>query len=495
MLRRYPSLRTFRSAFISPNPGTFSDGDECCICLDPYNEESHQAVGITSNSDCKHVFGRQCLEAYLDSTNPGRNTCPVCRRKWYTRRIANPVTPRDTNTAQILAPFNQLRVHTRESSESGTFQRHSPGEYLYAMDNVTIGRHVEQLVYNMESIETLEATATQLDQEVRVRLRQIQARIRAFLDRNDEAADDFSSPAVGSSRPRGVPQTTTEPRFSPDPLVTGLDNGQTPYSLLGVALRNSTLLLSEIQVPRDQIPQHPNDSQSSANPVPDNMEQTSTLTRTAGGQFRSTVLTPRDDSFPSSLQRIGTGVIPRSEVHLYRRQSDHVGLSRSSNDFQSYQSINARGMEERLQAHWNGGSEDDETQYIRPLLNHHLRQSQVIDSEDALSPLLFAGTAADQAMNRHTNNRVPLRSNNYAAERSHTISRRIPRLRRTNNTLGFAYDSHPIGAPPQSILAASMTERASNLRIQTMPNSLQGGLSRMMNISGLCDMMARSRAR
>lgn len=497
MLRSYPSLRTFRSAFISPNPGAFSDGDECCICLDAYNEVSHQAVGITSNSDCKHVFGRQCLEAYLDSTNPGRNTCPVCRRKWYTRRITNPPAPRDTNTAQMLAPFNQLRATASDSAESGVPQRYTSGEYMHAMDNVTIGRHVEQLVYNMESIETLEATATQLDQEVRVRLRQIQARIRAFLDRNDEAADTFASPAVRRSQSRGVPQATAERglRYSSDSFVTRLDSGQNPYSLPGAAFRNSILLLSEAQIPRDQTSQQPNGSQLSANSAPENGERTSPLTRTASGQAQSVVLMPRDDSLSSSLRRGGTRVITRSEAHLYRRQGDHAELPHSPDDFRSHRSIIARDAGEHLRTYWNGGSENDNTQYNLPLLNRHLEQSQITEPEGTLSPLLFAGTAANQIVTRHVNNRRSSHADNHAAERSHTISRRTPRLRRTDNTLGFAYDSHPIGAPPQSILAASMAQRASSLRIRTMPNSLQDGISRMINISGLCDMVARNRAR
>lgn len=52
--------------------------DSCAICHDPYGD-SHTPVRITGIDNCNHVFGRECLEAWLNSGQLNSNTCPMCR--------------------------------------------------------------------------------------------------------------------------------------------------------------------------------------------------------------------------------------------------------------------------------------------------------------------------------------------------------------------------------------------------------------------------------
>ena len=56
--------------------------DDCPICRDPYNTDHRPVLIITSNS-CKHVFGDQCLRAWLESNNANALTCPACRCAWF----------------------------------------------------------------------------------------------------------------------------------------------------------------------------------------------------------------------------------------------------------------------------------------------------------------------------------------------------------------------------------------------------------------------------
>lgn len=163
-MRRYPTLRTFRAVYISSDYQNISEQDLCCICLARYDNKSHQAVSVTSNSECEHVFGRHCLDSWLDSTRPNKNTCPICRRMWYTQTPTSVPSPRDTNTSQVLEPPAQARNSERGRSEArvrlrATIQAHA---HLQATQNVDVARRVEDLVTSVEALETLERTGVPL---------------------------------------------------------------------------------------------------------------------------------------------------------------------------------------------------------------------------------------------------------------------------------------------------------------------------------------------
>ncbi|KAF2623868.1 hypothetical protein BU25DRAFT_424548 [Macroventuria anomochaeta] len=489
MPRRYPTLRTFRSAYISTECGTLSEGDECCICLDPYDNSSHQAVGVTSNSECGHVFGRQCLEAYLDSTNPGKNTCPVCRRKWYTRRSINLSTPRDTNTSQVLAPPTQLRTPTRDGVESRALQRLTSREHVQATSNISIGRHVEQLVNNMEFIEALEATgAPPLDQEVRVRLRQLQGRIRAFLDRNDETVEASVGSIAPRSRPHAVLQGTAErtSRHLPDLVIAELDNGQDPYSLLGVAFQNSTLSLPDLSAPRMQASQQSNFSPAVAPPMrnsrrgPTALARTTTISRSGRAMPRLRIPTPT----------------ARTEAHQPQTGRVRLQSLNGSRSQPTIQGINTQMMEGHLQAYWSENPDSSNMRQSESLPNRRSALPDIAELEGTSPPLSFAGTAANQAISRDVDRRS-VHTTNHEIERAQLLLPRYPtsRLRRSNSTLGLPNDSQPVGTPPQPILAASMAQRPAGLRSRITAPDSPHGFSRMMSISNLLDLVSRNRAR
>ncbi|KAF2794023.1 hypothetical protein K505DRAFT_337313 [Melanomma pulvis-pyrius CBS 109.77] len=52
--------------------------DSCPICHEPYSD-SHPAVRIIKIDNCNHVFGHECLEAWLKSGQQNSATCPMCR--------------------------------------------------------------------------------------------------------------------------------------------------------------------------------------------------------------------------------------------------------------------------------------------------------------------------------------------------------------------------------------------------------------------------------
>lgn len=479
MPRRYPSLRTFRTAFISPELGTVSDDDECCICLDRYNDDSHQAVGVTSNSDCGHFFGRQCLEAYLDSTNPGKNTCPICRRKWYTQRPTNPSTPRDTSTVHMLALPGLSRTPLRPSAQSRAPRQRASQEYAQTMDNSTMSQHVELLSRHLDVIEAVEATTTTSYRETRIRLRQVQSRIRAFLERTDETSQISANTAIHDQQPRGVPYSTVErtSRYLPG-------HGQDPYSLREAASRDSTLPFPDIPQPLSRTLQRPNLSSASALP-----------TSNTGVQSPAPARTRIVGGLPSSLRRGVSMPHPRSEARLRQTQEDNTVTPHSSIDVPPNQAINAQSIEQHLQTYWNEASESGRPPPSGPTHNLRYQQTPIAQLEDTPLPLSFARSAASQAVYRHNNNRHLVHRSGHTTYQSQTQSRssQTPVIRMPDSTMGSAYCSQPVGTPPQTVLPASMAEPAAGLTSRAVQGFPQGRLSRMTSIFSLQDLSIHNR--
>jgi hypothetical protein len=76
------SLRIFRTTRIYPEFRPPAD-EICCICLEPY-ARGHRAVRVHFRA-CEHIFGRECLDSWLDSGSAMSHCCPICRKKWYTK--------------------------------------------------------------------------------------------------------------------------------------------------------------------------------------------------------------------------------------------------------------------------------------------------------------------------------------------------------------------------------------------------------------------------
>jgi hypothetical protein len=66
----------------------FSDGDDverkvsnnCAICLENYS--AGECVVWSSDQECRHVFHRDCIVAYLIKVKSGETPCPCCRQSF-----------------------------------------------------------------------------------------------------------------------------------------------------------------------------------------------------------------------------------------------------------------------------------------------------------------------------------------------------------------------------------------------------------------------------
>lgn len=490
MPRRYPSLRTLRAIYISPEHGAVSRGDECCICLDRYDNGTHRPVGVTSNRECEHVFGRRCLEAYLDSTNPGKNTCPVCRRKWYSRRATNPSTPRDTNTSQVLSPPTQPGTSVRHGAESRALHRPPPRV------DARVDRAVEQLVDSMETLEALERRGTiRLEQDIRVRLQQVQGHIHAFLERNVATSEVFSGPAL-HHRSRIVPYSVREgsTNHRPDPIVAELDNSQHPYSLSSVAFQSSTVSLPDLSLPGQRSSQQIDSPLALTTPVPDYRPDSAAAERR-----------PIQYGYATASPLLVTGLQTEAPSHLDGQRN--VALPQPSSQSVLHEAIDTRATRDHLRAHRHDRSRTRSTQEAGVRSLSHTSLPDIAEVEGHTPPPTSATTAATivrpaatQATNEghtHQHTQPPTQRQGHATEHAPILFPRFQssRLSRMRSTHGSAHDSQRASTPPQPILAASMAERGTGLRSRATVTRSPRGLSRIMSISNLRDLVAGNRAR
>jgi hypothetical protein len=69
---------------------------DCSICHNPFadppqdfvhpdlpRDEDEYAVQVHNRGECKHIFGRHCLEHHIRGGNPWSHTCPLCRTEWF----------------------------------------------------------------------------------------------------------------------------------------------------------------------------------------------------------------------------------------------------------------------------------------------------------------------------------------------------------------------------------------------------------------------------
>ncbi|KAH6621787.1 hypothetical protein C7974DRAFT_397141 [Boeremia exigua] len=474
MPRRYPTLRSFKAFHIWPNRGDLSDGDECCICFDPYDNNAHQPVGVTSNSECDHVFGRQCLESWLDSTCPNKNTCPVCRRKWYTRSSTGQPSPRDTNTSQVLALPALAAISRRDNSESRTLQRSPLRNLIHALDDVNVSQHVEQLLSNIEALEALErAGVPPIDRVTRTSLQQGEARIHSFLERNATTIQASTGTTVHRSQPRTGARGIMEraPRHQPE-MTAELEPGEDPYSLLGIAIRSSTFSLPELPLARRRSSQQSALSSEDAGPTSNRSESPSSLRTTVRSQ---------------SSRVVSTNPLPLPNSRAGRRNA--VPLQ-SSNQARTYRAINLPVAEEHLstsEAHNSNSARDN-----GPLYDPHATLADIAEAEGSVSLPSFASPPAIQTMGRTIDNRRVVHDLSYGIEED-----QIPLLRyRASSTPWFADDPQPIHTSTQPITTLAVVHRSTRHRSQAVAAyGPPRGHPRMIGITILRDLVTRNRSR
>ncbi|KAH6870123.1 hypothetical protein BKA58DRAFT_457473 [Alternaria rosae] len=54
-------------------------GSECAICQEDYDDDQHVAIKLLGTG-CSHVFGRNCLQDWVDSGMDNAHYCPSCRQ-------------------------------------------------------------------------------------------------------------------------------------------------------------------------------------------------------------------------------------------------------------------------------------------------------------------------------------------------------------------------------------------------------------------------------
>jgi hypothetical protein len=457
--RSYPSLRVFRAAYISPQFGACWNGDECCICLEKYDNRTHRPVGVTSNSECEHVFGWRCLEAYLDSANPSRNTCPVCRRKWY-NRSTSPPAPRNTNTSHVLSPPMPHGTAVRVGVDLGSLHRRPPRL------STLVDQAVEQLFHRMEDLEASERRETiRLEQDARVCLQQVQSRIHAFLGRHVTGPDISSGPVRRQARTVAYSTVEGSMRQHEESAV-----GQHPYPLFSAALQGSTVSLPEFRFSTPRHPQRADTSDAITPPTRDYRRDFAAVTRRPRQFDDTTILStePTPHRYESNMALPQPSPQVRQEVH--------------------------RGLRNHLRRYRYDRSESSRTQAPGWRNISHDPLSNITEVEGSTPPSTSSGTFATQTTDTGCSQqhaRPPVQQHAQILFPRHDTSL----LHGARSTREFAHDTQPVDMPTQPLQAASMAEREEGLRRRATTTSPPRGLSRIVSLSNIRNMVAGNRTR
>lgn len=107
--------------FTTPVPleNLSSDDRTCPICCEPYvalkptrriDDEGEWAIRIDMSAAihgrtrcCGHVFGRKCVEKYLNYNGPRGHLCPICRQNWWDPEKYHSEDPDDEEVEEIYA--------------------------------------------------------------------------------------------------------------------------------------------------------------------------------------------------------------------------------------------------------------------------------------------------------------------------------------------------------------------------------------------------------
>jgi hypothetical protein len=173
-------IREFLATNTKPVIPTDSADMECPICHVPYasppqtsmhpnlpSDEEEYAVKIQNKAECKHSFGRRCLEDHIRGGNPWSHTCPFCRTEW------------------LPAP-NDAREDARKEVEwERVFTLLADAEQAQGLRRV--GRSLEELRDAREELERLFALLeTQDAEQARQELRRVGSSLERLRDVMDE---------------------------------------------------------------------------------------------------------------------------------------------------------------------------------------------------------------------------------------------------------------------------------------------------------------------
>ena len=197
--------------------------------------------------DCYHRFGQQCLDDYLNSDSPRNNTCPQCRREWYTRQAAWMAT-RDISTTESLIAFSLPREPVRFERRARTHRTQRTWTYDRATNNSLINSHMDEIFRRLDLIQNISDEQHTSSADTRVRLQAVERRARRLYQELQRAYEDNSayqapsSAGVRTQEPtRDLGTSGQDSRLGRRRLMetNSLELDHNPYSPMSIANHNT----------------------------------------------------------------------------------------------------------------------------------------------------------------------------------------------------------------------------------------------------------------
>jgi hypothetical protein len=197
---------------------------ECAICQEPYDDKAHAAIQL-QKVNCTHVFGRSCLQQWVNSGMGNAHRCPSCRQD-ISAALAHavPTAPLPTDNGTAISTSSPAGgVHAAEIDRLMLRFRanvHAQQEFYRARaetrQTLTI-RHSEAL-HTMRTQEARRALAPDQARQTLEALRQEGAR-RAEINLADVVSRQPAQQAASSfvprpQAPRDAPGSIHEDNFT-----------------------------------------------------------------------------------------------------------------------------------------------------------------------------------------------------------------------------------------------------------------------------------------
>ncbi|KAF2704666.1 hypothetical protein K504DRAFT_515897 [Pleomassaria siparia CBS 279.74] len=198
---RCPTFRHRLENFAILSPEERAADPECPICFEDYNDTDHTAVRLGGVEGCTHVFGRGCLEEWINNGEGSARACPSCRRD-----LRNALIPQDGSRPRS----GRLRpVRGRAGAEGLPSQRTFPSIATQDTEQRSLSSIQDELSYLRRDRDRL------------------QQQIRMWREGRNMPVDAMDG---ASPRPRTVPPLG---QLSASDVVEGSLNEATAYSLVG----------------------------------------------------------------------------------------------------------------------------------------------------------------------------------------------------------------------------------------------------------------------
>lgn len=405
----------------------------------------------------------------------------MCRRKWYSRRSTNPPTPRDTNTSQVLSAPTPHGTPVREGTDI-----RNPNQLTPSFDTQVV-LAVEELVKSMEALEALERSDTfRLEHNLRVCLQQVQGRIHPFICRYISAQNVYSG-HIPRRQTRAVAHSTVEASGSrqEDSAVAESTIGHRPYPLSRAAFRTSTVSLPEL-----------------CSPVQANSQSTNTANITpplSGDYLRGSVaLSRRSSQLDDAIASPVSTAEPRVEAAAQFGYQSNMTLPQPSSRVR--EEVNARGLRDHLRMLRHNSSRNTSIPASGLRNTSHISLPDIAELEGDTPPPTFLETSATQVPvtdrpNQHAQH--PVQARTHGDDHTSILYPRFQNafLHRIRSTQGLSPPTQPVSAPQTPVLANSVAERGEGLESRAAAARSTRGLSRIMSMSNLRDMMGGSRSR